>query len=102
MNIAEIVGPVDVYSAAVAIGVGAGITIMTVTALARQPRRKMELEFQLADMKQKQSHAETLQKIDVERETALGKIAANKAVEVARIENGMIDVKTRRAEDGIE
>lgn len=94
MTIADMIGQVDIFSAAVAIGFMGGVTIMATTALARQPRKKMEFEYRLADMKQHQEHESDLKRIDVERETALGKIAANKQVEITRIENGMLDVKT--------
>jgi hypothetical protein len=93
MNIQDMIGPVDVYSAAVLVAFGAGATIIVTTALARTPRKKMEFEFQLANMKQQQEHDQQLKRIDVEHERDLGKIAANKQIEITRIESGMIDVR---------
>jgi len=97
MNIQDIIGPVDVFSAAVAIATGVGVTIITTTALARTPRRKLDLDYQLEKIKLANADAANARNWDVEREVKLGKIAADKQVEVARIENGMIDVKNARS-----
>lgn len=97
MNIADIVGPVDVFSAAVVIGFGAAVTIMVVTGLARTPRKKMEFEFELAKMKQNHDADSAKQQHEVNREVKLGQIAANKQIEVSRIENGMVDVNAVRS-----
>lgn len=97
MNIQDIIGPVDVFSAAVAIAAGVGTTIIVTTALARMPRRKMELDFQLQKITLGNADAANARSNNVEREVKLGQIVANKEVEVARIENGMIDVEARRS-----
>lgn len=97
MNIQDIIGPVDVFSAAVAIATGVGITIVTTTALARTPRRKMDLDYQLELTKLANADKQNARTAEVEREVKLGKIAADKQVEVTRIENGMLDVKSTRS-----
>lgn len=97
MNIQDIIGPVDVYSAAVAIATGVGVTIITTTALARTPRRKLDLDYELEKIKLANADADRARQSDVEREVKLGKIAADKQVQVARIESGMVDVKAVRS-----
>lgn len=97
MNIQDIIGPVDVFSAAVAIATGAGATIIVTTALARTPRRKLDLDFQLEKIKLANADNANERSFDVDREVQLGKIAANKQIEVARIESGMVDVKSTRS-----
>lgn len=97
LDVASIVGSVDVFSAAVAIAFGGGITIMATTALARTPRRKLDLDFELEKIKLDNADRSAQRNSDVEREVKLGQIAANKQVEVARIENGMVDVNAVRS-----
>jgi len=97
MNIQDIIGPVDVFSAAVAIATGVGVTIITTTALARTPRRKLDLDYQLEKIKLANADNANLRSNDVQREVELGKIASKQIVEVARIENGMIDVENARS-----
>lgn len=94
MNIADIVGPVDVFSAAVAIAFGGGATIMITTALARTPRRKLDLDFEVEKIRLENSDKASARDSDVNREVNLGKIIANKEVEVKRIENHMVDLNT--------
>jgi len=94
MNIAEIVGPVDGFSAGVAIAGLVGATIIGTTLIARfQTRRSMDQSFELEKLKLRNADAEMTRRSDVERETKLGQIAANRQVEIARIEGGMVDVK---------
>jgi hypothetical protein len=97
MTLADMIGQVDVYSAAVALGVGAGVTIIATTALARAPRKKLEMDFELARLKQSQEHAERTQANDISREKELAKIASGREIEFKRIENGMIDVQPSRS-----
>jgi hypothetical protein len=97
MNIQDIIGPVDVFSAAVAIATGAGATIIATTALARTPRRKLDLDFELEQIKLRNADAANARDKNVQREVELGKIASKQIVEVARIESGMIDVENVRS-----
>lgn len=96
-TIAGIIGPVDVYSAAVAIALGAGATIMVTTALARTPRRKLDLDYEVQKITMANADRDAARKSDVSREVQLGKIAADKQVEVSRIEHGMVDLNAVRS-----
>jgi len=98
MNIQDIIGPVDVYSAAVAIGFGLAITVITTTALARTPKRQREINFDLERLRLANTDAANARSFDVDREVKLGQIAANKQIEVARIESGMVDLKANRGD----
>jgi hypothetical protein len=94
MDISSVIGPVDVFQAAVAIGLGIGGTIVVTTALARTPRKKLEMDYKLALIKQEQDLSIVTQRQDIDREVRLGQIIANKEVEVKRIENHMVDLNT--------
>lgn len=94
MTIADMIGNVDVFSAAVALGIGGGVTIIAVTGLARTPRRKLDMDFRLAEMKQQLDHKEQTQNNEISREKALAEIASRSEVEIRRIDSGMIELKT--------
>lgn len=98
MNIADMIGPVDVYSAGVAIAFAVGATITTTTLIARyQSKRETDQKFELEKIKLINDDAEKARQSDVNREIGLGKIAANRQVEIARIEGGMLDVQAARS-----
>lgn len=99
MTIADMIGNVDVFSAAVAIATGAGLTIIVTTGLARTPRRKLDMDFKLATMKQQLEHEERTQVNEIAREKDLAKIASGREVEFKRIDSGMIELKTNNRED---
>jgi hypothetical protein len=94
MDISSVIGPVDVFQAAVAIGLGISATIVVTTALARTSGKKLEMDYKLALIKQEQELAVVTQRQDIDREVKLGQIIANKEVEVKRIENHMVDLNT--------
>jgi len=101
MNIAEIVGPVDGFSAGVVVAALVGATIIGTTLIARfQTRRSADQSFELEKLKLRNADAESARQKDVEREVKLGQIAANRQVEIARIEGGMIDLKNTGSKDG--
>lgn len=58
-----------------------------------------EHEFELAKIQRENAQALALKNADIDREVKLGKIAANRQVEVARIESGMVDVKAAKSGD---
>lgn len=100
MNIADIVGPVDIYSAAVAIAFGVGVTVLATTSVAKyQSRRKADQSFELEKLRLQNADSDSARQSDVGREVKLGQIAANRQVEIARIEGGMIDVKKSNPDD---
>lgn len=92
IDIATIIGTVDVYQAAVAIATGAGATIVVTTALARTPRKKLEMDFELAKIRQQLDHESRTQELDNGYRKNIAQMSANKEVEFKRIESGMIDV----------
>lgn len=95
MTIAGIIGPVDIYSAAVATVMAAGGTVVVTTLIARyQTRRKTDQQFELERLKLHNADAESARINDVNREVRLGQIAATRQVDIARIEGGMIDLKS--------
>jgi hypothetical protein len=94
MTIASIIGQVDVYSACVAVVALGGATIVATAQIAKyQNRRKTDQQFELEKLKLHNADAESARTSDVNREVKLGQIAANRQVEIARIEGGMVDVK---------
>lgn len=94
MNIADVIGPVDIYSAGVAVAFTGGATVTMSILLARfQTRRKTDQEFELEKIKLSNQEAVNARASGVDREVKLGQIAANRQVEIARIEGGMIDLK---------
>ena len=94
MTIASMIGPVDFYSAATAIAFAGGFTVIVSTQIAKyQNRRTTDQSFELEKLKLRNADTADARNQDVNREVELGKIAANRQVEIARIEGGMVDVK---------
>lgn len=98
MNVAEIIGQVDVYSASVAIAFAAGATVTSSILLSRfQTRRNTDQQFELEKIKLSNAEASNVRAFEVDREVKLGQIASSRQIEIARIESGMLDVKSTRS-----
>jgi hypothetical protein len=99
MNIAEIVGPVDVYGAVVSIGIGASFTILGVTAMSRTSNRKRNHDFELAKLQAKYAHDATVHNVEEQTKRELAGLAMKREIEFKRIDSGMIDVKVNGKPD---
>lgn len=100
MSVADIVGTVDAYSAATAVAFAAGLTVVATSAIVRwQNSSKLRMDFEVEKLKLSNADAANARNWDVDREVKLGQIAANKQIEVTRIESGMVDVKTAQHAD---
>lgn len=100
------VGQVDVPAAAVlvAIVIGTGIGFASFIVVYKS-KQEVHNKFELAKMAQQAETQIKLQDSKLNQETALAKIAANREVEVRRIDTGMLEgtrvvQEQRRSEEG--
>lgn len=101
MTIASLIGQVDMYSAGVAVAFAAGATVFATTLVARhETRRKTDQQFELEQLRLRNSDAENTRRADIDREIQLGKIAANRQIEIARIEGDTIQHAKQVSESG--
>ena len=100
MNIASVIGPVDVFSAFVAVAIILGSTIFaTAMTIKWQNRHKIDQDFELARYRIEVDAQNIRRAADKVHETELAKLAMEKDIQIRRIETGMIDVKAAKHHD---
>lgn len=93
--LSSLVGNVDVPAAGVLIAMFVAMAIVATTFLTLySSKQETANKFELAKMAQDAERQVSLARENREHEKDLAKIAANREVEIRRIDSGMIDLQT--------